>query len=175
MSTPTASASGERLSGLVRVMLAGVIWGSIPLALRSADGSSIVKVFYRVFFAALVVGAWMLATGRWRELPSLGRRKWQRLALQGLLLTINWALFLTALDLTTVATAELLGYTGPVFVAALTPLVGGDRFDRRIIAPLVLALGGITVILAQHGLSLGSPREALGAGLAAASALTYAA
>jgi len=43
------------------------------------------------------------------------------------------------------------------------------------VVPLLLALGGITVILAQHGLTMRSPREALGAGLAAASAITYAA
>lgn len=167
--------SGDRLSGLVRVVLAGIVWGTIPLALRAADGAPAVKVFFRVFFAGLAVGAWMLASGGWRELAGLGAAKWRQLIGQGLLLTLNWFLFLTALDLTAVATAELLGYTGPVIVAALTPLVTGERFDRRIIVPLALALGGITVILAQHGLSLGTPRQTLGAALAAASAFTYAA
>ncbi len=170
-----ASSSGERLSGLIRVALAGVIWGTIPLALRAAEGAPAVKVFFRVFCAAVVVGIWMLFGGRWRELVGLGRSKWLQVISQGLLLTVNWFLFLTALDLTTVATAELLGYTGPVLVAALTPLVLGDRFDVRIILPLALALGGIIVILAQHGLTLGTPRQTLGAGMAAASALTYAA
>lgn len=164
-----------RVSGLVRVALTGVIWGTIPLVLRAADGDPWVKVFYRVVFAALVILVWMLATGRWRELATLDRTKRWQLATQGLLLTVNWLLFLTALDLTEVATAELLGYTGPVFVAALTPALTGERFDRRIIVPLALALCGIVVILAQNGLALGSPRQALGAALAAGSALTYAA
>ncbi len=170
-----AATRAERVSGLVRVALTGVVWGTIPLVLRAADGDPWVKVFYRVVFASIVIGSWMLATGRWRELATLDRQKRRQLAGQGLLLTLNWLLFLTALDLTEVATAELLGYTGPVFVAALTPALTSERFDRRIVLPLGLALGGIAVILAQHGLALGSGRQALGAALAAGSALTYAA
>ncbi|MRS12017.1 MAG: hypothetical protein EG823_02970 [Actinobacteria bacterium] len=170
-----AASRGERVSGLVRVAATGIVWGTIPLVLRAADGDPWVKVFYRVLFATVVIGVWMLASGRWRELATLSRRKWWQVISQGLLLMVNWLLFLTALDLTEVATAELLGYTGPVFVAMLTPWVTGDPFDRRIVLPLALALGGIIVILAQHGLALGGGRQALGALLAGASAFTYAA
>lgn len=175
MPDEVAATRSERVSGLLRVAATGVVWGTIPLVLRASDGSPWVKVFYRVLFATVVVGGWLLVTGRWRELTELGRRKWWQVISQGLLLTVNWLLFLTALDLTEVATAELLGYTGPVFVALLTPSVTGERFDRRIIVPLALSLGGIVIILAQHGIALGGGRQALGAGLAAASAITYAA
>lgn len=170
-----ASTSGERLSGLVRVALTGIIWGTIPLVLRSADGAPWVKVFYRVLFAFIVVGGWMLVSGRWRELTTLGAKKWWQVISQGLLLMVNWLLFLSALDMTEVATAELLGYTGPVFVALLTPKVTGERFDRRIFLPLALSLAGIVIILAQHGIALRGERQTIGALLAAASALTYAA
>jgi drug/metabolite transporter (DMT)-like permease len=170
-----APTHSERVSGLARVAATGIVWGTIPLVLRAADGAPTVKVFFRVALAALVVGGWMLASGGWRELVTLSRDKLRQAATQGLLLTLNWFLFLSALDLTTVATAELLAYTGPVFVALLTPAVTGDPFDRRVLVPLALALGGIALILAQHGFDLGGARSALGAGLAAASALTYAA
>ncbi|TLM96244.1 MAG: DMT family transporter [Actinobacteria bacterium] len=173
MTTQTTD-SRERLGGLARVALAGLIWGTIPLLLRSADGASIVKVFFRMAVAGLVVGGWMLVSGRWHEITSLSRAKLLQISVQGLILTLNWTLFLTALDMTNVATAELLGYCGPVFVAALAPFVTGERFDRRVIAPLALALGGIVVILAPQGLAVASPRELTGAGLAFLSALTYA-
>ncbi len=175
MTPNTATDSRERLIGLARVATAGLIWGSIPLLLRASDGTaSVVKVFYRVFFAGLVIGAWMLLSGRISELRTVSRGKLLQVVVQGLVLTLNWFLFLTALDMTAIATAELLGYTGPVFVAALAPLVTGERFDRRIVAPLALALVGIIVILAPHGLSVSSNRELIGAGLAFLSAMTYA-
>ena len=165
----------ESLTGLLRVAAAGLIWGTIPLVLRAADGASVVKVFYRVLFGGLSLVLWMLLTGRLKEVTSLPRRKLIQLMGQGVLLTVNWVLFLTALDLTNVATAELLGYMGPVFVAGLAPFVTGERFDRRIVLPVAVALGGIAVILVPQGITLTNGRQLLGAVLAACSALTYAA
>ena len=142
--------------------------------LRSRDGASIIKVFYRVAFAAIALIVWMLATGRISEVTGLSRGKLLQVMGQGLILTLNWFLFLTAIDMTTVATAELLGYTGPVFVAALAPFVTGERFDRRVVAPLALALFGIVVILVPQGVQVSTQAEQLGALLAFCSALTYA-
>ncbi len=165
----------ESLTGLLRVAAAGLIWGTIPLVLAQAQCASVVKVFYRCLFAGVVLVGWMLVTGRLKEVTSLPRRKLIQLVGQGVLLTVNWVLFLTALDLTNVATAELLGYMGPVFVAGLAPFVTGEEFDPRIILPVAVALGGIVVILAPQGLGIASGRQLLGAVLAACSALTYAA
>jgi drug/metabolite transporter (DMT)-like permease len=162
------------LVGLLLIGTAGVIWGTIPLVLRAADGASLIKVFYRVLFAGIVIVVWMALRGGLREVHDLPRRKLVQLVGQGAILAVNWVLFLTALDLTNVATAELLGYMGPVFVAALAPFVTGERFDRRIVLPMLLALGGIVVILRPQGLSVAGGRQLLGAVLAFCSALTYA-
>jgi len=162
------------LIGLGRVAVAGVIWGTIPLVLRAADGASIIKVFYRVLFANMAILGYLLATRRTGEFTTLSRGKLLQVGVQGVILALNWVLFLSALDLTNVATAELLGYTGPVFVAALAPFVTGERFDVRILIPLALALGGIGVILLPQGLAIAGGPELLGAVLAFLSAITYA-
>jgi len=175
MLTPTpAEQQRQNLWGLTLVALAGLVWGTIPLVTRAADGASAIKVFYRVLFAGLGLLGFMAATGRLGEVGRLPRRKIVQIAGQGAILALNWVLFLGALDRTTVAVAELLGYTGPVFVAALAPFVTRERFDRRVVLPLLLSLGGIVVILAPQGLGVHSPREILGAAMAFASALTYA-
>ena len=162
------------LIGLGRIALAGIIWGTIPIVLRAADGASVIKVFYRVLFANIAILGYLIATRRLGELSSLSQGKLLQVAIQGVILTLNWVLFLSALDLTNVATAELLGYTGPVFVAVLAPFVTGERFDARILIPLALALGGIGVILAPQGLAVAGGAQLLGAVLAFASAITYA-
>jgi drug/metabolite transporter (DMT)-like permease len=162
-----------QLTGLLLVGAAGLVWGSIPVVLHAADGASVVKVFYRVFFAGIVLSAWMTFSGGWAEVRTLPAKKLRQLITQGVILTINWVLFLTALDLTNVATAELLGYMGPVFVAALAPFVTKERFDVRILAPMALALGGIAVILAPQGLGVSGGPQMLGAILAFLSAMTY--
>lgn len=164
----------ENLSGLLLVLACGVIWGTIPLFLRAADGASVAKVFYRVAFGAAAIWLWLIVSGRVGEVTDLPPRKLCQLAVQGVILTVNWVLFLTALDMTTVAVAELLGYTGPVFVAVLAPFVTREPFDRRIVLPLGLALGGIAVIMWPQGLALRNPGQTWGAVLAFLSALTYA-
>jgi drug/metabolite transporter (DMT)-like permease len=164
----------QRLIGLARIALACLIWGSIPLVIRATDGASEVKVFARMFFAMLVVGGFMVATNRLGEITRLSRRKLIQVMGQGLLLTFNWFLFMTALEMTDVATAELLAYTGPVMVAALAPFITKEAFDRRIIAPLAVAMLGLLIILVPHGVGVTSQRELIGALLAFGSAITYA-
>ncbi len=161
-------------SGLLRIGLAGVVWGSIPLLIRMVHVSPFVLVFWRVVFGGAAALAYLLITGRLGALRRLTRRDVLALIAVGALLAGNWVLFLGALAMTRVAVAELLGYTGPVFVVALAPLVSREAFDRRIVVPLVLALGGTVVILGMNGLTLGGGKSLLGAVMAFCSAITYA-
>ncbi|MBI5231677.1 MAG: DMT family transporter [Coriobacteriales bacterium] len=170
----STTARRQELAGLGSIAVASLIWATIPLVIRAVDGASIIKVFFRVFFAGASVAGYLVFTGRIREITQLSRPKLLQIAGQAVVLTINWTLFLTALDLANVATVELLAYTGPVFVAIGAPWVTGERFDRRIVLPLALALGGIVVIMAPQGLGVAEPRELLGAFLAFCAAITYA-
>jgi hypothetical protein len=52
---PRSRAQTAEAYGLARIALAGLIWGSIPLVLRAADGASAIKVFYRVAFAGVAL------------------------------------------------------------------------------------------------------------------------
>ncbi len=161
-------------SGLLRIGLAGVIWGSIPIFVRMVETSPLVIVFWRVAFGAAAALVYLVVTGRLKDLARLERRSVLALLAVGVLITVNWILFLGALTMTRVAVAELLGYTGPVFVAALAPLITREPYDRRIVLPLVLALSGTAIIVGLGGLSLQGGRSLLGAGMAFCSALTYA-
>lgn len=160
-------------SGLLRIALAAITWGSIPLLVRRADASPAVIVFWRVVFEALALAAIMSARRRWREFAGLTWRTRLTLAGMGVLLALNWFLFFLGLQLADVAVAELLAYTGPVLVAVLSPMVLHERFDRRIVLPLALALGGTALVLGPHAVHLDA-RQLLGAAAALASALTYA-
>ncbi len=161
-------------SGVARIALAATVWGSIALFVRAADSHPAVIVFWRVAFAALTVGVYLALRGRLGEIVALPRRTKLAIAATGILLSINWVLFLAALTLTKVAVAVLLGYCGPVFVAVLNPLVSRVPFDRRIALPLLLALGGTAIIVGPQNLALQGGTHLLGAGLAFTSALTYA-
>lgn len=168
------SPAQDSASGLLRVAGAGIIWGTIPIALRAAEGSPTVTVFYRMLLAGTALTLYMVATKRLGDLR-LSWSQYRALLIQGAILTVNWLLFFGALTRTNVATAELLAYTGPVFVAALAPFVSKEPFEARILAPMALALAGIAIILAPQGLAVGSREQLIGAAMAFGSALTYAA
>jgi drug/metabolite transporter (DMT)-like permease len=160
--------------GLAKVAVAATIWGTIPVLVRAADASPFVVVFWRVAFAGIVLAGYLIVAGRLREVFGLPRRTKLALTGMGALLTLNWVLFFTAIQLTEVAVAVLLAYLGPVFVAVLAPLVSRERFDARVLLPLGLALGGTIVIIGPQDLSLDGSGSILGAALAFCSAITYA-
>jgi drug/metabolite transporter (DMT)-like permease len=160
--------------GLAKVAVAATIWGSIPVLVRAVDASSFVIVFWRVFFAGLVLGGYLLLSRRLHEVFELPRRTKIALVGMGALLTLNWVLFFSAIRLTDVAVAVLLGYLGPVFVAVLSPLILRTPFDKRVLLPLALALGGTIIIVNPTQISLDGSGALLGAALAFCSAITYA-
>jgi drug/metabolite transporter (DMT)-like permease len=166
--------SKGRYSGLVRIGLAGVIWGSIPVFVRMVEASPFVIVFWRVAFGAAAAFVYLLLGRRLGELKRLDHRGVLALLGMGALLAVNWVLFFGAFALTRVAVVELVAYTGPVFVAALAPFISKERFDRRTLLPLVLALGGTALIIGLGRLSLEGERSLLGAAMAFGTALLYA-
>lgn len=161
-------------AGLAKVAIAATIWGSIPVLVRAVDASAFVIVFWRVFFAGLVLAGYLIFSGRLHEVFDLPRRTKLALVGMGALLTLNWVLFFSAIRLTDVAVAVLLGYLGPVFVAVLSPLILRTPFDKRVLLPLALALGGTIIIVNPTQISLDGSGALLGAALAFCSAITYA-
>ncbi|MCX8006697.1 MAG: DMT family transporter [Coriobacteriia bacterium] len=161
-------------SGLARVALAATTWGTIPVFVRMVHAHPVVIVFWRVMFASLVAFANLALTRRLGSLKTLSRRRFAALLAMGCLLALNWALYLGSLKLTTVAVAVLLAYLGPVLVAVLTPVLGSEGFDRRLLVPMGFALAGVVAIVGPRDLGIRSHREWLGAAMALASAFTYA-
>lgn len=163
-----------KYSGVSRIILAGVIWGSIPVFVRMVDASPFVIVFWRVAFGVAAALAYLLATGRMQELARLSWGSVLAMVGLGALLAVNWVLFFGAFARTDVAVVELVSYTGPVFVAALAPLAGNERYDKRIVVPLVLALGGTALIVGLGELSLEGSKSLWGAAMAFGTAVIYA-
>ena len=145
----------QKFVGGLRVLCAGLIWGLIPIFLRLTDGSTFIKVWMRVLISALSMFIYLGVRGRLGSITALGRKKIIEVATQGVILTANWIFFLLALDgAGSVALGELLGYTSPIFIAILAPLVLGEKFDKRVMVAVALALIGLTFILAPGDFTL---------------------
>lgn len=166
--------ANRHLTGVLGILLASFIWGTLPIILKQINGASHVIVFYRVFFAFLAISLLFLVRGKTALLKVPNRRTVIIMMQQGVLLGINWMLFIGAFQYAKVATVELLCYAGPLLVTILAPFVLHEKLKPTIFIPLGFSFVGLLIILVPHGVNF-DQSELLGASMASLSAFTYAA
>jgi len=128
----------------------------------------VITGFYRMLFAGLIVGAWLVATRRpvvWR-----GRAAFYA-ACSGVCFGTDLALWHTSIVHTSVALSTLLVNTTPVYVGLYATLVLRESLDRRFTTGAGLALLGTVVLL---GVPEEGPGQLTGAALALFAAVFYA-
>ena len=164
--------------------MAATIWGSWSLFLRPANHIAAVPpevACFVVFLASALFAAPAAALeqrrdlqtgarGPWREIP---RHFWAIGALAGAADAICSVLFFAAMDLTTLAIANLTHYLSPILVALVAPLILRVRFRLNVILAVVAALVGM-VLLLQPWEAPAGPHAWAGAGLGALSAVFFA-
>lgn len=147
---------------------------TVPVIGLPYNVAPVVIVFWRVAIESIALIPYLAVRGEFAVLRATGARTRLALAVNGLLLAFHWFCFFSALTLTNVAVAELLTYTGPIYVAALTPLVLKERFERGVILPIAMALAGMGLVLGPGIAGLNGPSSTLGAVLAIIAALAFA-
>ncbi len=144
-------------------------WGFIGIIVRELDLPAMAIVFFRVSLASVSVIAGLLIAGR----RDLLRPPPAPVIALGVLLAIHWSLYFAAIKQTSVASAVLITYAAPIFMALLAPLVLREHVPRISIVALAVSMVGITAI----SLAGGSGDEAVrlpGVVLAVFAAITYA-
>jgi drug/metabolite transporter (DMT)-like permease len=136
------------------------------------DGATVGTLLaVRFVLAAALFWALVLAAGAASEVRALGRRD---VALALALGACGYAAqaggYFAALDRIDASLVALLVYTFPAIVAVAAFLLGRERFDRRRLAALGLASGGLVLVLVSAGAGALDP---LGAGLALGAAVVY--
>ena len=132
----------QRTVAAVALAILAVSFGAIPLIVRAGIPATHL-VAMRVTLGALVLIAFALVTGRFR-VPTTGRG---RLLLLGVLLSAHWLTFFLAIQLTTVAVALAVVYTGPIIAAVLSGPMLGERNVGSAWIGLALAAGGMLVVV----------------------------
>ena len=164
-SPSSLTVSGISIPALV-VALAVMSWGfgGVLVKLMSISGLSL--AFYRLWFGFLLMLAIVVVA---RRLPTLSDVR--RAAPAGLLFGVNVALFFSAVRLTTVANANLIGALQPAIVLMVAgPLFGEKSGAREAIWTAVSIVGVAIVIVGGAGSPAWNPA---GDALAACAVLTF--
>jgi drug/metabolite transporter (DMT)-like permease len=147
--------------------LVGVSFAAIFVRL-ALPAPPVTTGFYRMFFATLLLGIWLLV----RRERVAWRGRAARLSLAaGVFLGLDLAMWHTSIVLTSVALATLLVNTTPLYVGLWAALVERVRFETRFVLGSLLALAGMLLLL---GLPQDDPGDLRGAALALISAVCYA-
>lgn len=152
------------------VLAVAAVSCSAPLVRVATDAPPLVIGFWRTFIASAVLAPFALAR-HGGEISRLGRRDLAALAAAGVLLAVHFATWIASVDLTTVASSVLLVNAQPVFVAALSGLMGEPLVGRGWVGIAVAVAGGGLVAAGDVS---ASARSGLGDALAAAGALSAA-
>ena len=143
--TPDAAADARDLSrGLVGAGIAVCAWSSGTILAKYIDMGSLAIGFYRFAFFALMIVLWMQVRGTPFRLRILRDSMWG-----GIALGADIALFFSAVKLTSIVNATIIGAMQPIVVGVIAARFFGERIGLRNAAWSLVALCGTVVVVAS--------------------------
>ena len=129
--------------GIIEIVVATLIWGSLGVMVRNIDMEPFSIVAYRSLIALPI----MLILFR-KKRDNL-KKNYKLLLLASIAITMAWSAHFSAFKLTTIANTVVLLYTGPIYVAILSPLVLKEVRERKANICLILSIFGIFLMYNQ--------------------------
>jgi drug/metabolite transporter (DMT)-like permease len=151
ISTPTiAGATHSKAAGFLFALIAAVTYGlnpffGIPLYQEGLTPLSV--LFYRFFFASLLLGGVMLVRRKSFYLP---RQYWLHVVCSGILVALTCLFWFMTFRIMDSGMAATLLFVYPVMVAFIMFLLYGERLNKGTIGGILFALAGVA-ILCQPG------------------------
>ena len=129
--------------GIIEIIVATLIWGSLGVMVRNIDMEPFSIVAYRSLIALPI----MLVLFR-KKKDNL-KKNYKLLLLASIAITMAWSAHFYAFKLTTIANTVVLLYTGPIYVAILSPLVLKEVREKKANICLILSILGIFLMYNQ--------------------------
>ncbi len=143
-----------------------VVWGVMSPLIKAASVGGEALAFYRLWIGAIA----LLTIMRVLRRPIRGAF-WPWGLVAGALFGVNLLCFVSAVKITTVANATLIGALQPAIVILVAGPLFGERITRRNIACVVAAITGVGIVIAA---SAGTPEwHPVGDLLAVCAVLTF--
>jgi drug/metabolite transporter (DMT)-like permease len=146
-STDPASAAAEARDlsrGLVGAGIAVCAWSTGTILAKYIDMGSLAIGFYRFLFFGLMIVVWMYAQGTPFRLRVMRDSFWG-----GMALGADIALFFSAVKLTSIVNATIIGSMQPIVVGVIAAKFFGEKIGLRNVLWSFVALCGTLVVVAS--------------------------
>ena len=135
--------------GIPALIAAGTIWGLSPLYYKLLEHVPPAEVLaHRTVWSFIFFTLLLFFQGRLGQLVPLVRRQWRWIALASIMISVNWFLFIYAIQVDRVIEASLGYYIFPLVAVAMGRLVFKERLGTLqwiAVALAVLAVSVLTV------------------------------
>lgn len=136
------------------IALSMAIFGTIAVFVRSIPLSSSQLALCRALIASVLIGAYLLFSGKKISFKTIGREM-PLLLVSGAALGINWILLFEAYKFTTVSVATLSYYFAPVIIILVCPILFREKMGARQWVCFIMSTLGIVLITGLGDLSSG--------------------
>jgi len=142
--------SESATAGLAAVIVGTIAWGSTGIFVKEIRLAALPLTFYRLWLGVVLFGTLLAVRRRPLSLAVMWRS-----VLPGLFLAADIALFFSALKLTSVAVATVIGALQPALVLMVAGRLFGERVGWRVVIWTVVSIGGIAAVAVGPGVPRG--------------------
>lgn len=133
--------SHHRTAAIAAVSVATVVWGSVGVFVKSTSLSGVTFAMYRLWLGVLVHLIALVVTRR-----RLAWTTFRACAPGGALFALDISLGFSAVKLTTVANAAIIGALSPILITLAAGRMFGERPARREVGLIALSFLGVGVV-----------------------------
>jgi DME family drug/metabolite transporter len=175
---PTINTRAETRNGLLLIMIAAVMWGTVGITTKTLYGLSATNPlsigFFRLALSLPVLFAVCWATQK-RQMFSVARQDLLLMLLIGMMTALYQVCYFSAIERTGVAVATVVTLcTAPIMVAVISVWISKQRPSAYVLAALAGALSGTALLVGFREHTGGRGADTGGILLALGSAFGYA-
>ena len=130
----------------VALLISIVAVSTASILIRMSDSAPLAIASYRLIFSTLILLPFFIGFGSFEKLRSISRRDLLNLVAVGIVLALHFGSWITSLSFTSVSSSVIFVHVDPIFVAAVSHFLFGERIDRQTLLGIVIAFVGATVI-----------------------------
>ncbi|MEM3785750.1 MAG: DMT family transporter [Nitrososphaeria archaeon] len=141
----TSKTNAPKISPKLFLLIGVLSFAFGAILIRYSDAPSIAIAFYRLFFAASIMG--LISVSNKVRLQKLDIKDFSILVFNGFVLATHFALWISSLKYTTVAASVVLVDTSPFFATIFAYTFLKERVERKHVLGIILCFIGTVLIL----------------------------
>jgi chloramphenicol-sensitive protein RarD len=141
-------------AGILYGAFSFVLWGVLPLYWKLLQPVPPLEILYhRIFWSFIVMVAVVLFSNKWNDLLLIfsDLRKLALVFLCGFLISVNWYIYIYAVNTDQVIEASMGYYMNPLVMVLIGVTVFKERLKRWQVSAIVLAALGVIIVTVQYG------------------------